>query len=161
MIKWWLVEPQTVYNGSEHQKGLQEEFYRTQFLPYLHQKAKDDGQFPSKFVQWCTGSCFLQYVIANGASVKIKVEFDHGADQLYVTCNLSASCCFVAIQRCNSLCSFISSHIHLRAYPRVWTVSAMILSNLNIGEEHLKTNHNPTCIILYYQCINTLLFPGI
>ena len=72
----------TVYSKSEDQKGLQEEFYQTQFLPYLRQKAEEDDRFLSKFVQWCMGSCCLPYIAADDAKMKIKVEFDNGTDAL-------------------------------------------------------------------------------
>ena len=72
----------TVYSESEDQKGMQEAFYETQFLPYLREKAEQDDQFLSKFVQWCTGSCCLPYIVAADESMKIKVEFDNHTDAL-------------------------------------------------------------------------------
>jgi hypothetical protein len=60
----------------EKYRMKQKEFYDNTFLPYLENKAKSDTEFLSRFVQCCTGSSCIPYVIPGTEQFLINVEFN-------------------------------------------------------------------------------------
>jgi hypothetical protein len=60
----------------------QEAFYNTVFLPYLRNESEKNSEFLSQFVECCTGSSCLPYVVAGGNPVQIQVVFELNVDAL-------------------------------------------------------------------------------
>ena len=74
-----------IWNGTDEEleeyKKKQIEFYHTTFLPYLKNKATGDNEFLSRFVQCCTGSHCLPYVIPGTQPFLTSVELSILIDQ--------------------------------------------------------------------------------